>query len=43
MVNNGAFLVDLAYLKESVKCIPSGISHAKETSFSTKRKAMKHN
>ena len=32
------FLVDLAYLKESV-----GFIHAKEMSFSTKRKVVKDN
>ena len=36
-------LVDLAYLKESGKCIPYGLINAQETSFSTKRKVVKHN
>ena len=26
-----------------IKCIPSGLIHAKETSFATKRKVMKDN
>ena len=37
-------LVDLAYLKKTVvKCIPSGVIHAKETPFSTKHKEVKDN
>ena len=29
------------FLRTSSKCIPSGLIHAKETSFSTKRKVVK--
>ena len=43
MVYTGVFSRFGLFKRTSSKCIPSGLIHAKETSFSTKRKVVKDN
>ena len=43
MVYIGAFSRFGLFKRTSSKCIPSGLIHAKETSFSTRRKVVKGN